>query len=336
LLILLFGLVGGLLFGLLNGFSYAQEIERGPIDRTRWSWWRIRERILTGINNGLLVGLLVGMPYGLSLGQRLGDVPEWIFALEVISVLLGGFGFVLIDRLLDVQATDIQPAETFGWSWARMGRNLVKFLFFGLLASLVGILLIGLYLWMIGGTKDIRTALPEILHQELSFAVIIALSLASIGGLLGGLTGGVSNDLLNEHSRIQPNQGMYSSARHSLLVGIIGGMVGVGVGGALSRVINMGVQDPDISWFLAVRYGLFLGPLIGLVSGLRAGGIACIQHIVLRWLLHKTDCLPWNCTRFLDYASERILLHKVGGGYIFVHRLILEYFATLERREAFQ
>lgn len=32
----------------------------------------------------------------------------------------------------------------------------------------------------------------------------------------------------------------------------------------------------------------------------------------------------------LDYATERILLRKVGGGYIFVHRLLMEYFASLE------
>src|SRR5205814_8403011 len=31
----------------------------------------------------------------------------------------------------------------------------------------------------------------------------------------------------------------------------------------------------------------------------------------------------------LNYAAERILLRKVGGGYIFIHRLLLEYFSTL-------
>ena len=29
---------------------------------------------------------------------------------------------------------------------------------------------------------------------------------------------------------------------------------------------------------------------------------------------------------------ERILLRKVGGGYIFVHRMLLEYFAELEQK----
>jgi len=40
--------------------------------------------------------------------------------------------------------------------------------------------------------------------------------------------------------------------------------------------------------------------------------------------------MPWNYPRFLDYAAKRILLRKVGGGYMFVHRLLLEYFASLE------
>ena len=32
---------------------------------------------------------------------------------------------------------------------------------------------------------------------------------------------------------------------------------------------------------------------------------------------------------FLDYADERIFLRKVGGGYVFVHRMLMEYFASV-------
>jgi hypothetical protein len=38
--------------------------------------------------------------------------------------------------------------------------------------------------------------------------------------------------------------------------------------------------------------------------------------------------IPWNYARFLDYATERIFLQKVGG-YIFIHRLLLEHFAQM-------
>jgi len=66
------------------------------------------------------------------------------------------------------------------------------------------------------------------------------------------------------------------------------------------------------------------------------GGLACIQHGVLRWLLWRSRCIPWNYVRFLDVAAERILLRKVGGGYIFIHRLLLDYFATLDTASSSQ
>jgi hypothetical protein len=39
--------------------------------------------------------------------------------------------------------------------------------------------------------------------------------------------------------------------------------------------------------------------------------------------------IPWNYSRFLDYAVDRIFLQKVGGGYIFIHRLLMEHFAAM-------
>lgn len=35
----------------------------------------------------------------------------------------------------------------------------------------------------------------------------------------------------------------------------------------------------------------------------------------------------------VHYTTERIFLRKVGGGYIFVHRLLMEYFASLYQGE---
>jgi len=40
--------------------------------------------------------------------------------------------------------------------------------------------------------------------------------------------------------------------------------------------------------------------------------------------------IPGNVVRF-HAAAERIFLRKVGGGYIFVHRTLLEYFAQSVR-----
>jgi hypothetical protein len=65
-----------------------------------------------------------------------------------------------------------------------------------------------------------------------------------------------------------------------------------------------------------------------------AGGKACLQHLVLRRLLVRNKAAPWRYVEFLDEATDRLLLRKVGGGYVFVHRLLLDYFADLQAGEA--
>jgi hypothetical protein len=57
------------------------------------------------------------------------------------------------------------------------------------------------------------------------------------------------------------------------------------------------------------------------------------QQWCIRLILRHYGYAPFQYTRFLDYAAERIFLRKVGGGYIFVHRMLLEYFASLGEAE---
>jgi hypothetical protein len=63
------------------------------------------------------------------------------------------------------------------------------------------------------------------------------------------------------------------------------------------------------------------------VAGRYVDGLAFVQHWVLRLLCTLSEVAPWRYACFLDYATERILLRRVGGGYIFIHRMPLEYFA---------
>lgn len=43
--------------------------------------------------------------------------------------------------------------------------------------------------------------------------------------------------------------------------------------------------------------------------------------------------LPRNTVRFFNYATEQILLQKVGGGSLSVHHLSLDYLLPTGRRE---
>jgi hypothetical protein len=76
--------------------------------------------------------------------------------------------------------------------------------------------------------------------------------------------------------------------------------------------------------------GVDMGLVTGVVIGMYFGGFACIQHLILRFMLWHSGAMPRDYARFLDYCAERIFLRKVGGGYIFIHRMLMEYFASLD------
>lgn len=81
----------------------------------------------------------------------------------------------------------------------------------------------------------------------------------------------------------------------------------------------------NLSW----NFLLGVGIAIGNFAFLRNGGNAVIHHFSLRNILFLSGYTPYNYACFLDYAASRLFLRKVGGGYVFVHRLLLEHFAAL-------
>jgi hypothetical protein len=150
----------------------------------------------------------------------------------------------------------------------------------------------------------------------------------------------------NEDEKIVPNQGVWNSLKNS----IIGAFIGVLISGLLvgmfdwwSDVITTSVQMLDsgfddmaimqvIKHFATAWSGLkyLVIGLSGLVGWLFYGGRTCIQHFNLRFILSFKGYIPWNYAHFLDYATERIFMQKIGGGYIFIHRMLMEHFAQME------
>jgi hypothetical protein len=88
---------------------------------------------------------------------------------------------------------------------------------------------------------------------------------------------------------------------------------------------------------VALIWSLVLG-LPGLLSGfLMAAALAhlyCGRGLMSYWitraLLAWAGILPMRLVRSLDLAVDRILMVRVGGGYAFTHRLLLEYLAALD------
>lgn len=98
-------------------------------------------------------------------------------------------------------------------------------------------------------------------------------------------------------------------------------------------LILLATSDPFRD-FEIIRSLLANGAIFGIVSflgGSLFGGIAVSKHVFLRLISRRRNQMPMNIAKFLDYASSRILMRKVGGGYVFIHRLLLEYFAELDQ-----
>jgi tetratricopeptide (TPR) repeat protein len=142
------------------------------------------------------------------------------------------------------------------------------------------------------------------------------------GLLLFVLYTGLRSKSLSEHMLIAPNQGIWLSARIGLYFCLaVGSCAFLGI-----WLIISNVAGPSIGWIC----GLVAGVLSGIAYGWFGGWDACARHLVLRVLLWRAGSIPRNYAYFLDYAVERIFLRKIGGGYTFIHRQLLEYFARTE------
>ncbi len=79
--------------------------------------------------------------------------------------------------------------------------------------------------------------------------------------------------------------------------------------------------------FIALRGGLLNWLLLASLVGGLAGGLFVLKHQVLRVIFWMTRLGPYRYGAFLEHANERVFLRKVGGGYVFTHRMLQEYFA---------
>ena len=118
---------------------------------------------------------------------------------------------------------------------------------------------------------------------------------------------------------IHPNEGIRRSMHNALFAACVFGPIGGIASGAMS---GMAFGLAGIAgWFiLRTGFSIVFTILLALHFFINYGGSAVISHYLLRWYILRPGALPLNIIHFLDYAAERILLRKVGGGYIFAHR----------------
>ena len=126
------------------------------------------------------------------------------------------------------------------------------------------------------------------------------------GLLLGGLRG------RRIERTVYPNQGMRLSLRNALLATVgaapLFGLLTWGLWGAAS---------------LRYMVPLFAGGVFWLYGG---GNVA--RHVLVRALLRLERRLPLRLDRLLEAGVSLGFLQRVGGGYIFMHQALQDYFAA--------
>ncbi len=196
---------------------------------------------------------------------------------------------------------------TIGWDWSAVKENFSK----ALQSEFSWILTLIL--------------LSLITSQSILNTIIVGTILFILSSLTSILISGVTGKEL-EH-KIYPNLGTFRSITYGSIIGIIKGF-SMGILGIVLAFSSNLTTDLNLSY---VRC-FFVWALYGVVTGwLKYGGQTSLQHFFLRIFIWLDNLMPWNYSQFLDYAAERFFLYKVGGGYMFIHNLPRNYFASIER-----
>jgi MFS family permease len=224
-----------------------------------------------------------------------------------------------------VKTGNIHLTERLKWTRATLLRGLLMFDHLRITFLLtVGILLIaGLVFGLVSG-----------LWFGILYSLSYGLSIGLSYWLWFGLFQGIAPERIEDQDRRIPNQGIQRSLYNSVIMSIISGAI-IGTVTMLSnwllywcgRWLAGSSSVPDIG----LNYWLLCGLLAGIGGGILAcivmGGRATLQHYVIRLLLWRSRTFPLLIPQFLEDATARFLLRRVGGGYQFAHRLLLDHLA---------
>lgn len=260
--------------------------------------------LFTGLQNRmpqLLAGFVMASIYVVIFGYL---IKPFIYV-QPNNTYLGRLSPITIDWLAmsifwGMMRSQIVVIHRLTWSWARGLRfSIVGSLTYLLLYLPPRLLLLHSYT---------EKSWPILIHIFYELGLVTGFSITYGGFSLGSAP--------NPQEIVIPNQGMrkalYNAARLAMGMGIIGML-------AAWRYSN---GDPQQRVMLAGAIGL----LAALVGGQRSGQVL-IQHLIIRIILWWNRCAPWNYSRFLDFVSRSMVLRRAGGGYLFMHRSLMEHLA---------
>lgn len=263
-----------------------------------------RVKQMGGLITGIFAGIVGFILY----------LPVFGFVTSLIIGLICGLGLGLLMRSnFGGIRGDIDLGKRLVWRWSKVKLDMDDLGPFGCLIPLfIGITI----------TTNGLAELPT----RLLFLLVIVILLAATGKTAEGLVYEAVD------TRNTPRQLIRYSAwsfLQGVLVGLLSGVViGVLMGGFGLLILPVAASiEVGVRLVLLVP-GLLLALVLGLSFGIENGGRAVIEHYTLRWLLFREGVLPFrDLFSWLDYCVDSLFLSRAGGGYRFVHGLLMEHFA---------
>jgi DNA polymerase III delta prime subunit len=323
----------------------------------------------SGSNSGWLAGLTGGIVFclvNLQLNDWVNLPLDQVQPFQPLNTLIFGLVYGVIAQRLIPQ--NIESGDTIRWSWDKGKQQCVVAMIWGLIAGFALLTIKWFLLTPHFYTLLCSTDSPSLeqwtgsvlinflCREETTANPVAAIARALLGMAALGIFVGVYVGLILGFEKVAeverrtiPNHGIWKSSVNALklvfLTGPLAGLVSEFVWliyfhSSPQTVSSNQAVSSDLIWWIhygnhpthGLLFSMSVAALVGLISGLVSGdnsGLMCLRHLHLRKLLWLNGYIPWNYARFLNYATERVFLQKVGNGYIFVHRLLLEHFAQL-------
>jgi len=261
---------------------------------------RIQPNWLEDSHQKWIYVLSIGLIGGLILTISFSYLNVSLFGIDaglVSSTFNGTLGGLISALFFGLKSNQIETVEMVRWSWLKAKESIYTGFRIGLSIGVISALSMQIINFMLGFGLIAIDFLIHYLFNGIGVGLVYV--------LMNGLSGSVIE------VTTAPNQGIIKSAKNAL-------------GFMVICIITLSILANIAG--LNFMFGTIAGLLFGVLS---PAGLACMQHITLRLVLYFNNYAPWNYTRFLDWTTQLIFLQKVGGGYIFIHRLLLEHFAQM-------
>jgi hypothetical protein len=72
---------------------------------------------------------------------------------------------------------------------------------------------------------------------------------------------------------------------------------------------------------------LYVTPFVVVWLALKRGPSDWCRHVTTKCIFKVRYGLPFRLDSFLRHCTDRAVLYKTRGGYVFIHHLLQEYFA---------